>query len=294
MSKRFILLLLAVVAVVGFLILREHPVFAGHLGAKTNTSTTPTKTPANGSTPVRTEGRLATYPGAEVVVSSERRGILDTLAVNERQMVVKGQLIAHLRSHDIEAQMNQERARIAEIKADIHLYQSEAERYQKLFDSQVGTQQAAQKAQRDLELAEARLGTEEAAINELQAELDKTVIVAPISGIVLKRNHQQGESVDAGEAIVTIADLKRVRIEAEIDEFDLAHVRMNAPVIVHAEGFDRTWKAHVEEVPDQVEGRKLKPEDPGRPVDTRVLLVKIAFDEPTPLKLGQRVEVDLQ
>lgn len=266
MSKRFILLLLAVVAVVGFLILREHPVFAGHLGAKTNTSTTPTNTPAIGSTPVRTEGRLATYPGAEVVVSSERRGILDTLAVNERQMVVKGQLIAHLRSHDIEAQMNQERARIAEIKADIHLYQSEAERYQKLFDSQVGTQQAAQKAQRDLELAEARLGTEEAAINELQAELDKTVIVAPISGIVLKRNHQQGESVDAGEAIVTIADLKRVRIEAEIDEFDLAHVRMNAPVIVHAEGFDRTWKAHVEEVPDQVEGRKLKPEDPGVPL----------------------------
>jgi len=292
MSKRFILLLFAIVAVIGILILREHPVLANHLGAKPAASSTTTLSSA--STPVRTEGRLATYPGAEVIVSSERRGILESLTVNERQMVVKGQLIAHLRSHDIEAQMNQERARLAEIKADIRLYQSEADRYQKLYDSQVGTQQAAQKAQRDLELAQARLGTEEAAINELQAELDKTVILAPISGIILKRNHQQGESVDAGEAIVTIANLKRVRIEAEIDEFDLAHVRLNAPVIVHAEGFDRTWRAHVEEVPDQVEGRKLKPEDPCRPVDTRVLLVKIAFDEPTPLKLGQRVEVDLQ
>ena len=120
------------------------PCFARHLGAKTNgnTSAASTAAPANGNTPVRTEGRLATYPGAEVVVSSERRGILESLTVKERQMVVKGQLIAHLRSHDIEAQIDQERARVAEIKADIRLYRSEAERYQKLYDSQVGTQQA--------------------------------------------------------------------------------------------------------------------------------------------------------
>ncbi len=50
----------------------------------------------------------------------------------------------------------------------------------------------------------------------------------------------------------------------------------------------------MEEIPDEVEGRKLKPEDPGKPTDTRVLLVKVAFDEATPLKLGQRVEVDFR
>jgi hypothetical protein len=47
----------------------------------------------------------------------------------------------------------------------------------------------------------------------------------------------------------------------------------------------------VEEIPDTVVGRRLKPQDPGKPEDTRVLLVKIAFQEPTPLKLGQRVEI---
>ena len=39
--------------------------------------------------------------------------------------------------------------------------------------------------------------------------------------------------------------------------------------------------------------RRLKPQDPGRPSDTRVLLVKVALDEKTPLKLGQRVEVEI-
>ncbi len=40
--------------------------------------------------------------------------------------------------------------------------------------------------------------------------------------------------------------------------------------------------------------RALRPLDPGRPSDTRVLLVKIAFAEKTPLKLGQRVEVEIE
>ncbi len=37
----------------------------------------------------------------------------------------------------------------------------------------------------------------------------------------------------------------------------------------------------------------MRPEDPGRPIDARVLPVKIAFASPTPLKLGQRVEVTI-
>ena len=86
-----------------------------------------------------------------------------------------------------------------------------------------------------------------------------------------------------------------MRIEAEVDEFDAGRVALGAPVIVRAEGYNnQQWKGRVEEIPDTVVGRRLKPEDPGRPTDTRVLLVKIALDGPTPLKLGQRVEVEIQ
>ena len=41
------------------------------------------------------------------------------------------------------------------------------------------------------------------------------------------------------------------------------------------------------------DARRIRPEDPGRPTDSRVMLVKIAMAEPTPLKLGQRVEVEI-
>jgi HlyD family secretion protein len=49
----------------------------------------------------------------------------------------------------------------------------------------------------------------------------------------------------------------------------------------------------VEEIPQAVSACRLRPQDPGRPTDTRVLLVKVALDGTTPLKLGQGVEVEI-
>jgi hypothetical protein len=43
-----------------------------------------------------------------------------------------------------------------------------------------------------------------------------------------------------------------------------------------------------------VQARDLKPLDPARPVDTRVLLVKLRLAETVPLKLGQRVDVEIE
>ena len=40
--------------------------------------------------------------------------------------------------------------------------------------------------------------------------------------------------------------------------------------------------------------RKLKPQDPSRPTDTRILAVKVAFDEPAPLRLGTTVELKIR
>ena len=50
----------------------------------------------------------------------------------------------------------------------------------------------------------------------------------------------------------------------------------------------------VEEVADSVTLRKLKPQDPSRPTDTRILAVKVAFDEPSPLRLGTTVELRIR
>ena len=99
--------------------------------------------------------------------------------------------------------------------------------------------------------------------------------------------------MDRGARIVTIADLDRIRVEAEVDEADTGRVRLGAEVKVRAEGEEGSWTGTVEEIPDQVTPRKLKPQDPARPSDTRVLLVKVAVADAKGLKLGRRVDVEI-
>ncbi len=237
------------------------------------------------------EGRVVTYPGAEVTVGSDVAGTIVRLNVEEKQTVRAGEVIAVLKADDVRAALSVARARVGEAEADTHLFEAEVARAQHLFHEDVGSKQSWDKAERDLDSARARGASASAEVRRLEALVEKTAITAPIDGVVITRHVHAGETVEVGEAIVTIADLKKTRVEAEIDEFDTARIRLGASVDITAEGFGRTWRGTIEEIPDAVVNRRLNPQDPSKPIDTRVLLVKIAFVEPTPLKLGQRVDV---
>lgn len=252
----------------------------------------PTAAPAPAG--IAAEGRVVTYPGAEVIVGTDVAGTVIRLAVQELDRVEKGQLLAEIRADDVVAARDEVRGRIGEAEADLRLAQAEHERQKTLLEAGIGTRQAVDGSQRNVEAAQARLASQHSAERRLRAELAKTRLVAPIAGTVITRTADVGESFQSGDALLTLADLRRVRIEAEVDEFDAGHVTLGSAVTVTAEGWEgKSWRGHVEEIPDAVLPRRIEPQDPGRPTDTRVLRVKIALDEPTPLKLGQRVEVKI-
>jgi len=240
------------------------------------------------------EGRLVTYPGHEVTVGSDASGTIDRINVNERDVVKKGDVIAIVRADDTRAALNEAKAHVAEAEADIRLFELETERARNLWEQSVGSKQTWEKSERDLDAARARKLSLAAEVNRLDALLAKTVVKAPIDGVVVERLTHAGEMITSGAPIVTIADLSKTRIEAEVDEFDAGRVHNGAEATISAEGFDgKEWRGTIEEIPDAVTSRRLKPQDASKPIDTRVLLVKIALGEATPLKLGQRVEVVL-
>ena len=235
---------------------------------------------------------MVTYPGAEVTVGSEITGRITRVAVEERQVVRRGDVLVELDAGETRAALAEARARIAEAAAEVTAADTDVSRAELLAGTRAISRQELDHTTRDRDAAVARRDAASATADRLTATLAKARIVAPIGGVVTSRVVQPGEIVSPGTALITLADLRRTRVEAEVDEYDAGRITLGTPVAVSAEGFgSRTWYGRVEEIPDEVVGRRLKPEDPGKPSDTRVLLVKIAMREPTPLKLGQRVEV---
>lgn len=242
----------------------------------------------------RAEGRLVAYPGAQVTVGTDLAGTVARVLVQEQDRVRRGQVLVELVASEQRAALREGRARIAEAEANLRLAVIQVGRWQTLRASDMASQDRLDQAVRDRDGALAQLDLARATAERLEAVVDKLRIVSPIDGVVIARSVELGQALASGTPLVTVADLGRTRIEAEVDEYDAGRIRLGASVRVTAEGFDgQTWRGQVEEIPDAVVARRLKPEDPGRPSDTRVLLVKIALQEATPLKLGQRVELDI-
>lgn len=239
------------------------------------------------------EGRMSVYPGAEITVSAEIDGKLLELRVGEEDRVQRGDTLAVLDVTERTAALDEARARVRETQADIDFLSDEKARSEALLGRDVVPKAEYDRSVHDERAARARRVVLLAGAAQLQSVVAKSRIVAPSSGTVTARFADPGEMLQAGAPIVTVTDLGRVRVEAEVGEFDAGRVRLGAPVQVTAEGFDGSWRGEVEQIPDVVVPQRLRPLDPARPTDTRVLLVKIRLLDPTPLKLGQRVQVEI-
>ncbi|HTL98793.1 MAG TPA: efflux RND transporter periplasmic adaptor subunit [Holophagaceae bacterium] len=243
---------------------------------------------------IRCEGRLAAYPGADVIVGTDQNGVVLDMPVTEKERVRKGQLLARIDDREQRASLEAAEAQIREQESQIGFQRSEVARRQRLVDGGVLDRRALEDAQTQLQLLEAKVDEAKGSASQLRSLLAKREVRSPIDGVILERFANPGEAVATGARVVHVADLDKVRIEAEVDEFDITRLRIGSPVEIAAEGSPDHWQGHVEELPDAVGPRKLKPEDPARPTDIRVLLVKVAPDGPLPLKLGQKVELRIQ
>lgn len=248
--------------------------------------------PATAPRRVAAEGRVVTYPGAEVRVGADRPGRVLEVRVVEGAAVRKGDVLAVLESDELAASVAAAAARLREAVAEVRLAEITRERRQALVAERIAARSDLDQAERDLDIARARRATAAAEEVRLRAQLRKTRIVSPIDGTVTARSVDPGETVEPGDPVASVADLRRLRVDGEADEADAGALAVGAAVEVSADGFPgRSWAGRIEEVADSVTLRALKPRDPGRPTDTRILAIKVALKEATPLRLGTTVEL---
>jgi HlyD family secretion protein len=142
--------------------------------------------------------------------------------------------------------------------------------------------------------AMASLKQSEANVSYSQAKLAETVIKSPVSGTVVFKALEQGETVSPGTTILTIVDLDNLYVRVDLEETMISSITLNSEAMIRAEGApDRIFKGKISEIGEYAEFATQKDVTRGRQ-DIKTFKVKIALEETGGLlKPGMTVDVEI-
>ena len=223
----------------------------------------------------------------EAIVSSKIQGRLSELRVEEGSVVRAGELLARLESTDLVASVERARAQVQQADAQIGSAQAQVRRAEadvaearrqlgvaeRLSTDKLLAVDSLDAARSRVAMAEAALGQAMAdaqrstaarsqagaELNVAQAQLQNTVISAPFAGTVVRKMAEVGESVapippgvnisTASGAIVALADLATLEMEADVSEANVARLQEGQPAEITVEAFpDKRYKAVLRQI----------------------------------------------
>ncbi|MEK6643264.1 MAG: efflux RND transporter periplasmic adaptor subunit [Planctomycetota bacterium] len=181
----------------------------------------------------------------EVEVRSEIVAKIDEMPVKEGDIVKKSDLLCRLNDSNLRAEVQSGLARVARLKAAIVDAEAETEKSDRDYRRQLQLTEVDatsdkerqdysttfKKARAMLEMRTQELAESEAILTRLKEDLKKTVIIAPIGGIISKLSVKEGEIVvtgtmnNPGTVIMTISDLSKMQVRARVDEVDVPMVK---------------------------------------------------------------------
>jgi HlyD family secretion protein len=253
-----LLLLLPVVVVLGGLyLLRAQQAFSAP-EVETVTASVSRDVEPSAGTPILTASGYV-VARREAVVSSKIQGRLSDLRVEEGSEVKKGDVLARLESNDYEATVERARAAVQRAEADLAEQQRQLRVATELAKESVLSEDERDAARSRVRIADASLAQAKADLSYAEAQLQNTVIRAPFAGVVVKKMAEVGESVapippgvnisTSSGAIVALADLATLEVEADVAEANVAKVRSGQPAEVTVEAIpDRRYKAVLRQV----------------------------------------------
>jgi ABC exporter DevB family membrane fusion protein len=144
------------------------------------------------------------------------------------------------------------------------------------------------RGQADVALARAQLA-------EARARYEKTLVRSPIDGVVLRKHHRPGESVTnsstSPDPLVTLGDKRVLRVRIDVDENDVAKVRLGDRAYVTADAYrGRKFCGYVVRIGQEMGPKNLRTDEPTERVDKKILETLIQLDDGHELPVGLRVD----
>ncbi len=199
-------------------------------------------------------------PQRLVNISADTMGRVTNLAVEEGQRVQKGEFLLQIDPRNLTSMYNQTQASLAAARSQMEQLRVSSEsakaalkqaqdaftRQQQLWKQGLTTRESldsaentlkmrqadANAAERQIETQRLRMQQEEASLDNARYNLSKVRIESPITGIITRRNIEEGETVvvgtmnNAGTVLLTVADMSVIEAEVEVDETDIPSVQL--------------------------------------------------------------------
>jgi RND family efflux transporter MFP subunit len=203
----------------------------------------------------------------ETTVSSRILASIEDVLVRAGDTVSSGSPLVVMDSRDLLARELQANERLEASKARLDEAQQEYDRVQALFKESVVPKTKIDAAERAYRVAVAEVDSAKQAVEEARVAQTHARIESPISGRVIDRLAEPGDTAVPGIPLLKLYDPSELRMEAYVRESLASQLRRNDPLKVHLDTIEETIEGTIAEIVPQA--------DPG----SRSLLVKVKLPQ---------------
>jgi RND family efflux transporter MFP subunit len=231
---------------------------------------------------INATGTLAARREIPVGVVGEGGRVLQVY-VDAGDWVTQGEVLVSL---DRSVQTQQAAALEAQIgvaRADQQLAQNELDRAMQLVERGFVSKADVDRKTANRDAARARVNVANAQLAETRARNARLDVRAPVSGYVLERNVETGQTVSAGSGILfRIAKDGQLELQAKLSEADLAQIAVGIPASVTPVGVDRVFNGNIWQISPMIDAQ------------SRQGMARIALPFDTALRPGGFASVEIK
>ncbi|HEX6132726.1 MAG TPA: efflux RND transporter periplasmic adaptor subunit [Longimicrobiales bacterium] len=187
-------------------------------------------------------------PERKATVRAEVAGAVVSTSAEVGQSVQRGQVLGRIDDLAIRDGYGSAQSAVRAADAAAQVARRNTERMESLAGAGAVAERAVEDARTAQLAAEQRLADARTALANAEKLLGKTVLRAPISGVVAERAVNAGDIVQSGMALFTVVDPSSMQLEASVPSEQLAQVRVGAPVEFRVNGYTQSFTGRVDRV----------------------------------------------
>lgn len=192
----------------------------------------------------------------KAAVASKGTGRLVYQGVVEGDRVQKDQVIARIDDSDIKAQLEQAKANVKMVQADLKDSENNYNRFKELLNSGSSTQMEVDAAESRYNRVLASIDVAKALLQGAEVAMENTLIRAPFNGTVLIKNADVGEvvaplgaGVNSKAAVVLMADMTSLQAEIDVSESNIEKISINQDCEIRLDAYsDKAYPGYVAKI----------------------------------------------